>query len=191
MRLSICTLIFLLAFGVSCKHKEKQSSAAKTKIAKKEKKRAQLQSHEHEEKHAEAYTALRKAGFGEKEIKQERLLSFISEWYGAPYKYSGCQKSGVDCSCFANILYEQVYGKKISRTASDMYKECDKLSPADAQEGDLFFFRIGGNSITHVGVYLRNNYFIHASTSKGVMINSISEAYYQKYFYCAGRLRNV
>ena len=59
------------------------------------------------------------------------------------------------------------------------------------KQGDLLFFKTNGNSISHVGVYLKNNKFVHASTSKGVMINDLEETYYKKYFYSAGRLKHT
>lgn len=130
-----------------------------------------------------------KLGLSHKEIKQNKLYSFVSEWYGVPYKYGGCKKDGVDCSCFTGVLYEQVYGRTLGRTAGDMFVECNKISPEEAKQGDLFFFKINGNSISHVGVFLKGKLFVHASTSKGVIINSIEEAYYKKYFFCAGRVK--
>ena len=128
-----------------------------------------------------------KMGISNKEIKENKLYSFISEWYGVPYKYGGCEKSGVDCSCFTINLFEKVYGVKMPRTAGEIYKECEKINLDKAKEGDLIFFKINSNSITHVGVYLRDKKFVHASTSRGVLVNSLTETYYQKYFYSAGK----
>ena len=131
-----------------------------------------------------------KMGLSNKEVRDSKLYSFISDWYGTPYKYGGCEKTGVDCSCFTINLFEKVYGKKMPRTAGEIYKECDKLKIEKAEEGDLIFFKINSNSITHVGVYLRDNKFVHASTTRGVLVNSLTETYYQKYFYSAGKLKN-
>jgi len=135
---------------------------------------------------AEWYTVL---GVTAEERKKNKLYHFINEWYGVPYKYGGCQKSGVDCSCFANLLYEQVYEKKISRMSAEIFKAANKISMEDVKEGDLLFFKINGNTISHIGVYLSKSYFIHSSTTSGVMISSVEEAYYKKFFYCAGRLK--
>lgn len=130
-----------------------------------------------------------KLGLTKEQIKKSTLYSFILDWYGVPYQYGGCQKSGVDCSCFTNILYDEVYHKKIPRSSGDLYAKCYKIAPEDAKEGDLFFFKINGTSISHVGVFLKKNYFVHSSTSKGVIVNSIEEAYYKKYFFCAGKIK--
>jgi len=138
--------------------------------------------------HTEWYTVL---GVTNEERKKNKLYHFINDWYGVPYKYGGCQKTGVDCSCFANILYEEVYEKKISRMSLEIFKAADKISMDDVKEGDLLFFKISGNTISHIGVYLTKNYFIHSSTSKGVMLSSVEEAYYKKFLYCAGRLKSA
>lgn len=126
-------------------------------------------------------------GLSKKELHQNRLYAFVDEWYGVPYKYGGCKKSGVDCSCFTNILYQEVYHKNITGNAADLYRFCEKISLEKAKEGDLLFFKIAVPYVSHVGVMLRNKYFVHASTSKGVMVSRIDEAYYKKYFHSAGR----
>jgi lipoprotein Spr len=128
-------------------------------------------------------------GIDEKEVAGKKLYSFISEWYGVPYKYGGCDKSGTDCSCFTDNLYSVVYQKKLPRSANDMVKDCDKISAGKVKEGDLVFFKINSNDVSHVGVVLKNNKFVHATTSKGVLISDINESYYQKYFYCYGKIK--
>ncbi len=133
-----------------------------------------------------------KLGLSSRELRTNKLYSFVLEWYGVPYRYGGCQKSGVDCSCFAGVLCEQVYGYSLPRRAEDIFHGCKQLSIKDARQGDLVFFTIGGGrKITHVGIYLDKQLFVHASTSKGVMVNSLEEAYYKKYFFSAGRMKDA
>ena len=131
-----------------------------------------------------------KLGLSNSDIKKSKLYSFINDWYAVPYKFGGCQKSGVDCSCFTLNLYENVYGKKIPRTSTDLFNACEKIKLEKAKEGDFIFFKIKSSSVSHVGIYLENNQFVHASTSKGVVVNSLSEDYYKKYFFSAGKLKN-
>ena len=126
-------------------------------------------------------------GISHSQLTRHKLYRFIDEWYGVPYQYGGCKKTGVDCSCFVDILSDQVYGQKLARTADEMFKQSHLIELKDAKEGDLFFFRMNGKTITHVGVCVKGIWFVHASTSKGVMVNNLDEAYYKKYFYCAGR----
>lgn len=127
----------------------------------------------------------------EKEAKANKLYHFSETWFGVPYRYGGCDRKGVDCSCFVNVLYQQVYAKELARSAFDIYRACDEVGIEDAKEGDLLFFKIEGNKVSHVGIFLKGNYFIHASTSKGVTVNSLQEAYYKKYFFCAGKVRQL
>jgi lipoprotein Spr len=126
-------------------------------------------------------------GLSNHDIKDNKLYAYVNEWYGIPYKYGGCTKSGVDCSCFTSNLFASVYGVKFGRTAGEIYKVCEKINSNKLQEGDLVFFIINGKSISHVGVYLKDNKFAHASTSKGVIVSDLNEAYYKKYFYAAAR----
>jgi murein DD-endopeptidase / murein LD-carboxypeptidase len=95
----------------------------------------------------------------------------------------------VCCSGLTCKLYESVYAKKISRASRDIYASSKEIDLADLKEGDFVFFKIESKNISHVGVYLLNNKFVHASTKKGVMINDLNEPYYKKYFYKGGRLK--
>lgn len=179
--------VFLFGFA-ACKHRQKESKTSTKKVA-----HTKNQIKKQTEQNPPSATASleQKLGISHKEVKGSKLYSFVEDWYGVPYKYGGCQKNGVDCSCFVSILCENVYNKKLPRTAVDMFKDCEKVGVEDAKPGDLFFFKINGNNISHVGVYLRKNYFVHSSTSKGVIVNSIDEAYYKKYFFCAGRINSL
>jgi cell wall-associated NlpC family hydrolase len=87
------------------------------------------------------------------------------------------------------LLHQQVYGKSLPRTADQMYKETKSIGTNNLTEGDLVFFNINSKKVSHVGVYLKEGWFAHVSTSKGVMINSLSEAYYQKHYTSAGRVK--
>jgi murein DD-endopeptidase / murein LD-carboxypeptidase len=126
----------------------------------------------------------------ENEITNLQLYSFIDEWYGVPYKYGGKNKSGIDCSNFTSTLYKNIYNTSVSGSSSSIFTKCKVIPIKDLKEGDLLFFKIEKNEISHIGVYLKNNKFVHATTKKGVMIDDLNEAYYKKYFYKAGRLTN-
>ena len=125
----------------------------------------------------------------ESKIDNVKLYSFIDEWYGVPYKYGGKTKSGIDCSNFTSTLYSNIYSKTISGSSSSIFEQCKTISKSNLEEGDLVFFKIEGDKISHIGVYLQNNKFVHATTKKGVMIDDLDEVYYKKYFYKAGRLK--
>jgi murein DD-endopeptidase / murein LD-carboxypeptidase len=117
------------------------------------------------------------------------LYRFIDEWYSVPYQYGGKTKSGIDCSGLTCTLYKSVYQKTISGSAATLWSKCNAVNEKQLSEGDLVFFKIGGDKVSHVGVYLQNRRFVHASTKKGVIINSLDEAYYMKYFFKGGSIR--
>lgn len=117
------------------------------------------------------------------------LYKFIDEWYGVKYTYGGNDKSGIDCSAFVQKLYEEVFCTNLVRTARDQFHSCNMIWDIDNLiEGDLVFFKTRGKSISHVGIYLANNFFVHASTTGGVMISSLREGYWSKRFAGAGKI---
>ena len=121
-------------------------------------------------------------------IDNPRLYSFIDEWYDTPYKYGGHTKKGIDCSNFASVLYSQVYHKSLTGSSASICKQCTAVLKNNLAEGDLVFFKIDKAEVSHVGVYLQNNKFVHATTKKGVMIDDLNEPYYKKYYYTGGKL---
>jgi cell wall-associated NlpC family hydrolase len=127
-------------------------------------------------------------GVSKNEIKNVKLYAFIDQWYGVNYKYGGISKSGVDCSGFCTVLYAEIYHKHIKRTTAALARESKKVSKKNLKEGDLVFFTIEKKKNAHVGVYLMNNKFVHASSSKGVLISSLTNPYYIKTYNKGGRL---
>ena len=121
--------------------------------------------------------------------ENKQLIQEIDRWLGTPHKLGGCSKKGVDCSCFVQQVYRQVYGIILSRSSSDMYNDVKKVSKEDLQEGDLVFLHGGNKKISHVGIYLKDSKFVHVTAVKGVMISSLLEASYKKSFYAAGRVK--
>jgi len=121
------------------------------------------------------------------ELDDTKLLEFIDDWYGTRYRLGGEDKSGIDCSAFVQTFFTAIYGLTISRTCREQYSETNRVKRSQLKEGDLVFFKTRGKSISHVGIYLRNNKFIHASTSSGVMISDLTEEYFAKRYAGAGR----
>ena len=120
-------------------------------------------------------------------IMNTSLFSFIDEWWATRYRYGGTSKKGIDCSAFTSLLVSTVFAVKLPRTAREQYQECEKLNREELEEGDLVFFNTRGG-ISHVGVYLGDNYFVHASTNNGVTINTLDETYYNRRFIGGGRV---
>lgn len=123
------------------------------------------------------------------ELSNLRLYRFIDDWYGVRYKYGGTTIRGIDCSAFSQKVYNQIFCTTLRRTSRSQYKHCKRIKHyEDAVEGDLVFFRIHRTRISHVGIYLANGYFVHASRSKGVMISSLSDRYWQRRYAGCGRM---
>ena len=123
------------------------------------------------------------------EINNIPLLQKIDEWWGTPYVLGGSSKRGVDCSYFTLDVMNAIYNTNLKRTAAEQYTQSEKIDWSDLKEGDLIFFKTDGSrSISHVGIYMTNNKFAHASTSQGVTISDLSEPYWQKRLYSLGRV---
>ena len=123
------------------------------------------------------------------EINNIPLLQKIDEWWGTPYLYGGSSKRGVDCSYFTLDVMNAIYNTNLKRTAAEQYTQSEKIDWSDLKEGDLIFFKTDGSrSISHVGIYMTNNKFVHASTSQGVTISDLSQPYWQKRLYSLGRV---
>lgn len=114
----------------------------------------------------------------------------MEEWYGTRYKYGGSTKKGIDCSAFTLGLAAAVFGISIPRTAREQYEITERIEKYELHEGDLVFFNTRGG-ISHVGVYIINNKFVHASVSSGVMISDLDDAYFTKRFVGAGRIKQT
>ena len=122
------------------------------------------------------------------------LYDACSGWLGVRHRMGGNTKSGVDCSGLVSIIYRQVYGRGLERNSAAMLKtNCTPVNRNNLREGDLVFFKTSGSgnsrTPTHVGIYLKNGKFIHASTSKGVMVSSLSETYYIRTWITGGRVK--
>lgn len=138
---------------------------------------------------AQRYSAI--LNVKEKEITNEKLYKFIDSWMGVPHRTGGMDKGGIDCSGFTTILEKEIYNRNVPRTAYQMAESVKRKYEEELREGDLVFFDFEGQKFSHVGVYLRNNKFVHVSTSKGVIISDLKDSWYYKYFSRCGSVREA
>lgn len=108
-------------------------------------------------------------------------------WLGTPYRLGGYSREGIDCSAFASVLHEEVASRRLPRTTKEQWNTCRPVAANQWQPGDLLFFRTSGREVSHVGVFLGGNEFVHASTSRGVMHSSLTEVYWVQHFQGARR----
>lgn len=122
--------------------------------------------------------------------KANALEKEAKKWLGTKYKFGGQSRKGVDCSGFVLEVYRSTFGLMLPRNSAQQFRFCKEIKKKELKKGDLVFFSINSSLINHVGIYLDNNKFIHASR-KGVVISSLDEKYYIKHYQAAGRVMQV
>ncbi|MDR2139591.1 MAG: C40 family peptidase [Tannerella sp.] len=119
-----------------------------------------------------------------------QLYDMVAGWIGTPYRMGRSSRKGTDCSGFVSVVYKTVYGKELARTSAAMWRlNCRPVAnPANLREGNLVFFHTTKNAKlpSHVGIYLKNRKFAHASTSRGVTVSSLDEPYYRNRWLSGG-----
>lgn len=112
------------------------------------------------------------------------------QWLGTRYVYGGESRNGTDCSGMVMKVFEKVAGVKLPRNSQKQQQFCEPVSLRHVNRGDLLFFCTSSKKgrVSHVGLYIGKGDFIHASTSKGVIISNMEQDYYRRHFHSAGRV---
>jgi hypothetical protein len=116
-----------------------------------------------------------------------KLDNTIGKLMGIDYDYGGTTTSGFDCSGFTGYVFRKL-GVDLPRSSREQFATGKKVARDNLRPGDLVFFNTSGNGVSHVGIYVGENKFAHASSSRGVTITSLSDSYYVKRYIGARRV---
>ncbi|WP_328515346.1 NlpC/P60 family protein [Marinobacterium marinum] len=128
-----------------------------------------------------------KSGSQSNDPVRNRLLLVYATWEGVPYRLGGNDQRGVDCSGFIQQVFLQVNGLALPRTTAQQVRQGQRIKRQHLQPADLVFFKTGWRQ-RHAGIYLGNGEFMHASTSRGVMISRLDNPYWQDVWWTGRRL---
>ncbi|WP_196138637.1 NlpC/P60 family protein [Aliikangiella sp. G2MR2-5] len=118
---------------------------------------------------------------------KQRLLRQYSQWQGTPYRLGGSSKKGIDCSAFVQIVMQKGLSTHLPRTTIAQSRFGRLISHAELSTGDLVFFKTT-HRVRHVGIYLGEQKFMHASTSSGVMISRMDDIYWRQRYWMSRRI---
>jgi cell wall-associated NlpC family hydrolase len=122
-------------------------------------------------------------------LDEANLSKEIESYLGVPYRWGGTTREGMDCSGFVGTIYRDALDLKLPRSAKMMYRQGKYVQKEKLEFGDLVFFKnIESSGVSHVGIYVGNNEFAHASTTKGVTISNLNETYYRQRYVGARRV---
>ena len=122
-------------------------------------------------------------------INKKDLINDIMDWLGTPYKFGGMSRKAIDCSAWTRAIFSEVCGLNLPRTARYQIHLGEKVSRRELQFGDLIFFHTYCYRFaSHVGIYLGDGLFAHASSTYGVTISSLNAHYYASHFIGGRRL---
>lgn len=125
---------------------------------------------------------------------RKKIVEEAMTWKGTPYGYGMSEKGkACDCSGMVMSVYEKVTGIKLPRNSAKQQDFCKHLKKKEVKIGDLCFFATGkdSNKVSHVGIMIDDTNFIHASTSKGVVVSDITQPYYVRTFKGYGRVPDI
>lgn len=118
---------------------------------------------------------------------KSKILSQYADWKGVAYRLGGNTKRGIDCSAFVQRTFHDQFGMELPRSTSEQQNIGQTVSRSKLRVGDLVLFKTGVRR-RHVGIYIGNNQFVHASTSNGVVVSKLTDTYWNKRYYGARRV---
>lgn len=118
---------------------------------------------------------------------REKIMSHYANWKGVKYRLGGSSRKGIDCSGFVQLTFKEKFGVQLPRSTREQQKIGTKIAKTDLINGDIVVFNAGSTG-RHVGIYIGNNKFVHASTSVGVTISDMNDSYWKNRFNEARRI---
>jgi cell wall-associated NlpC family hydrolase len=121
-------------------------------------------------------------------IDEALMVRVIDDYLGAPYKEGGTSTNGIDCSGLVRNVYYELDGRSMPPDVRRMFRTGETIERDDLEFGDLVFFAFGTRGTSHVGIYIGNGKFVHASETRGVIVSSLDESTYADNYRGARRL---
>ena len=122
------------------------------------------------------------------DLDRAKIMREISKMMGVSYRLGGTDEEGIDCSAYTLNVYRNSLGRQLPRSSAEQYSTGQPVEYQDLKFGDLVFFNTTGELASHVGIYLGDDLFAHASVSLGVTISSLESFYYKKRYEGARRI---
>lgn len=122
------------------------------------------------------------------------IIREAERWIGTPYRYGAqTRRKGTDCSGMTMVIFRDKAGVQLPRNSAAQQQACMLVRRSELQPGDLIFFSSSkrGGRVNHVGIYRGNGEFIHASSSRGVMVSRLDQKYFDTHYHSAGRVREL
>ena len=133
-------------------------------------------------------TSLTVPPFSEVQSTEQMLRTEIRSWLGTPYRMGGLNRRGIDCSGLVVVVYDELFDLRLPRTTAALLRTGAQVDPNQLLAGDLVFFT-PRYKLRHVGIFLGDGEFAHASTSRGVMISRLDDAFWQTCYLTGRRVR--
>ncbi|MCM1067258.1 MAG: NlpC/P60 family protein [Muribaculaceae bacterium] len=123
----------------------------------------------------------------------QRIEREARRWVGTRYSFGGASRKGTDCSGMVMTIFADVAGVKLPRNSAKQHEACSPLADKEMASGDLVFFTTSKDRgrINHVGIYIGEGNFVHASTSRGVIVSGLNEPYYRRHYHSARRVPGI
>ena len=120
----------------------------------------------------------------------KNLLEVVESYLGVPYQWGGTTRAGMDCSAITRAIVRETYGIELPRTSKQMFAVGKIVANKNLKPGDIVFFKntYSGPGVSHVGIFLGDGRFAHASASRGVTITELSHSYFSKRYVGARRV---